>query len=376
MNPGIYLHMPICKSRCIYCDFYSQTDVSVENSLVNALVSEMGLIQKRHPDFKAVTIYLGGGTPSCFKIESLNLIINQCRKLFNAAGEIIEITIEANPDDIDDNLARGFHEIGINRVSLGTQSFIDSELDFLGRRHNSSRNDKAINSLRKAGFNNFSLDLIFALPGQSRENFKKSIEAVIDAAPAHISLYCLTYESGTRLYTLLNSGKISTLDDREQAYMIRMAIDKLRQAGYLQYEISNFARPGFECLHNMNYWTMGDYLGFGPSAHSHINFRRWANHADIQKYTESLDSAKLPRSFEEILSRERITEEYLMLSLRLREGIDLDRYKKLAGRDLLTYKENMIRALLKKGLIELHGKFLRLTLDGILVADEITANLI
>jgi oxygen-independent coproporphyrinogen-3 oxidase len=377
MNHGIYVHLPICRSRCIYCDFYSQTDLSVEKKLVDSIITEIELVQAQHPNFRPSTIYLGGGTPSCFRMDNLSNIIDRIRTLFKAgAGGIPEITIEANPDDITRDLPMKYRDLGINRISLGTQSFINSELSFLGRGHKAEQNFRAIEAIKKAGFDNFSLDLIFAVPGQSLMDFKRSLEITLKHEPVHISLYCLTYENGTRLHDLLESGKINPLPDQEQADMFRTAIGMLRDAGFLQYEISNFAKPGFECLHNMNYWKMGDYLGLGPSAHSHMKNRRWANHADVRLYIDSLDSGNVPRSFEETLPGERIAEEYLMLSLRLREGIDLERYRKLAGRDLLDHRANIIDALIKKKLAELHGKYLRLTIEGILVADEITANLI
>jgi oxygen-independent coproporphyrinogen-3 oxidase len=377
MYSGIYIHLPICKSRCIYCDFYSQTNPDLEGRIVAGILIEIELTARNYRDFRARTLYLGGGTPSCFADENIGKLLRAVTSSFTSPVEILkEITIETNPDDVDLNKLNNYKEFGINRISLGVQSFDDKVLEFLKRRHNAEQSLSSIKLIKKSGFTNFSIDLIFAIPGQTIPQFKESLEIAIELKPPHISLYCLTYEPGTELHRMLDSGVISPLNDDTQAAMFREAIVMLKNSGYRQYELSNFALPGYECRHNLIYWKMGDYLGLGPSAHSLHQGTRWANYSDLKKYADYLKTEKLPRCWEERLSSERQAEEYLMLTLRLDEGIDLDEYQKISGVDLMNRKKSVIDGLLENRLAEISGKRLRLTINGILVVDEIIAQLI
>jgi len=376
MDLGIYCHLPICKSRCIYCDFYSQTDMNIENSLINGILTEIDQADIEYQTANAETIYLGGGTPSCFKAINIKKLLESIKKRFVAGRQDnIEITIEINPDDISTQKLIEYKKAGINRISLGTQSFNEHELKFLGRRHTALQNHQAIKNIRKAGFENFSVDLIFALPQQTVEDFNFSLDQALTHHPAHISIYCLTYENGTPLYNMMKSGEVSMLDDNIQADFFKTVMRRLLREGYIQYELSNFAISGYECRHNMNYWKMGNYLGFGPSAHSHINNRRWANLPDINKYLQSIKNGHLSRQFQETISPQQRAGEFLMLSLRLKEGVDLEKHQKLAGQDLLRIKQEIISGLLKNKLAEIRGTYLRLTENGKIVADEITAQL-
>jgi putative oxygen-independent coproporphyrinogen III oxidase len=376
MSSGIYCHLPICKSRCIYCDFYSQTDMTIEDRLVVGILKEIELARNEDGELFVSTIYLGGGTPSCFKTTNLKKMLHFINNHFNGNhSNKVETTIEINPDDISDVKLREYKDAGINRISLGTQSFNDIELRFLGRRHTSRQNHRAIELIREAGFENYSLDLIFALPDQTIENFDFSLKQALNHHPAHISLYCLTYEDGTPLYDMLTAGSVKMLDDRIQADFFNLAMRRLSQEGYVQYELSNFAISGYECRHNLNYWKMGNYLGFGPSAHSYFRNYRWANYPDISKYLHSQENGLSSHHFREEISPEQRAEEFLMLSLRLREGVDLEKYQKLSGQDLLTSRQEIVSGLLDTGLAEIKGTYLRLTQRGKLVADEITSHL-
>ncbi len=378
MGLGIYIHLPICMSRCNYCDFYSQTDMSVENSLAAGIQKELKLVANKYGQIPVETIYFGGGTPSCLKTDSLKGILHSIATHFGQTrdGGINEISIEVNPDDITMEKLTRYKQMGINRISLGTQSFLNRELQFLNRRHTAAQNRQAIERITAAGFENFSLDLIFALPGQTSRDFMDSLEQALQLGPKHISLYCLTYEKGTELYKMMTCGEIEPLGDDLQVRIFRDAIETLSGAGYGRYELSNFALPGYECRHNLNYWKMGDYLGFGPSAHSSLNNRRWSNYADLEKYLFFTQKDVLPIEFEEEINRDRHEDEFIMLSLRLKEGIDLEKYRKISGKDLLKTRAQKIEGLIANDLAEIHGKFLRLSLKGVFVADEISAALI
>jgi oxygen-independent coproporphyrinogen-3 oxidase len=377
MQAGAYIHLPICKSRCIYCDFFSQTDAGLENEIVNSILQEIDLAALKYPDFRVQTVYLGGGTPSCFSDSHIEKMVQAIISNFTSGkDDLIEITIEMNPDDVESQKLNNYKQIGINRISLGIQSFDDSTLRFLSRRHDSKQNLNAINLLRKAGFSNFSIDLIFAVPGQSDSEFFQSLKTAIQLEPAHISLYCLSFETGTELSKMLNSGIINALSEENQAVMFREAISRLKAAGFRQYELSNFALPGFECQHNLIYWKMQDYLGFGPSAHSFYHGCGWGNYPDLNKYFECIKSSNLPHPPEEKLSAQRLAQEYLMLSLRLNEGADLKEYHKISGQRLMDEKKGIIEDLLENGLAEIDSGRMHLTNDGLLVADEILVKLI
>ena len=378
MGLGIYIHLPICMTRCNYCDFYSQTDMSVEDSLAAGIQKELKLVAHKFGKMPVETVYFGGGTPSCLKGQSLKKLLQSIDENFELVhdNDIGEISIEANPDDITAEKLARYGQMGINRISLGAQSFLNRELQFLNRRHTASQNRQAIEIITAAGFDNYSLDLIFALPGQTSRDFTDSLEQALQLGPKHISLYCLTYEKGTELHRIMTRGEIEPLGDDMQVRIFRDAIETLSGAGYIRYEISNFALPGYECRHNLNYWEMGDYLGFGPSAHSSMINRRWSNYADLEKYLLFTRKDVLPIEFEEDIGPDRREDEFIMLALRLKDGIDLEKYRKISGRDLLKTRAQKIEELIAGGLVEIRGKYLRLTLKGVFVADEISATLI
>lgn len=369
--------MPICKTRCIYCDFFSQTDQSVESSLIEAISSELELTAANHETSSAQTIYLGGGTPSLFQSSSIQTVLDKIKRLY-ASNQTTpeEITIEINPDDISPALLAEYTQMGINRISLGVQSFQDTELKFMSRRHNSSQNIKALELIQKSEIENYSLDLIFALPDQTLEQFEESILSALIFQPKHISLYCLTYEKNTKLYEMLQTSQISQLQTDLQNRMYLLAVNKLQEAGYHHYEISNFALPGFESKHNLNYWKRGNYLGFGPSAHSCVGNFRFANIADIGQYIDNLKNNQLPRDLEEQLTKSQRLTELVLTSLRLDTGLDLDEYQQISGFDVTETKADLIEKLTNRKLAKLDNRHLILTTTGFLLSDEISAALI
>ena len=323
---GIYIHVPFCRSKCQYCDFYSLTtkeDKLLEGYLqaVCDHIKEAGSLA---PNYLVDTIYFGGGTPSFFGADGMAAILTAIRKSFDVAGGA-EITFEANPDSVSDRLLRRLRSEGFNRVSLGIQCDDDEILKKLGRPHSYSQAVAAVKRIRKMGFKNLSLDLMYGLPGQSRTAWEKTLENVLRLQPEHISCYGLKVEEGTPLYEYQQYCNLA--DDDTQADMYLSAIEILRQHGYRQYEISNFCRKGHVSRHNLKYWQGGEYLGFGPDASSDFCGRRFSIIRDLQGYIHGIRSGgQVLREVQEVPPRERAGE-YLMMRLRTVAGIDPKEYE-------------------------------------------------
>lgn len=377
MPLGIYIHLPLCKTRCPYCDFYSQTDSNLAQAIIDAILCEIRLSNDTFRSEENATVYLGGGTPSCFSVPQIASILMEIQNQL-IIDDVLnnENTIEINPDDLTIERLHGYFESGLNRLSLGTQSFNDRELSLLGRRHDSTANYRAIALIEKSAIDNFSLDLIFGLPGQTLRDFEFSLKTALDVHPQHISLYCLTFEKGTDFYKRRESGKLIELNSEIQNQMYLRAVELLSGAGFRQYEISNFAIPGRESKHNLNYWNLGEYIGLGPAAHSHLGNTRSANVPDVHRYIECLSRSELPVDSREEISAASRLEELLMLSLRQPKGLNLADYKNLSGADLPVVREPLIENLLNKKLALIEGNYLRLTLHGFLVVDEIISVLL
>ncbi|MCM1028456.1 MAG: radical SAM family heme chaperone HemW [Pseudoflavonifractor sp.] len=318
---GLYIHIPFCRSRCSYCDFYSVASRSMDaRGYVDALLAELDARKGDYP-VPFDTIYIGGGTPTMLPPEELTRLI---RATVAEAREGAEVTVEANPDDITDEIARSLIEAGANRVSMGVQSLVDSELKAISRRHDAAGAVRAVEHLREAGIDNISLDLMYGLPGQTIETFAQSVEGIIALNPEHISAYLLSYEPGTRLTKDLEAGKIEEYDDKEAEKYYRHLCRAMDEAGYEHYEISNFARPGYWSRHNSSYWDPAlPYLGLGAGAHSYDGrSRRRANRASVSRYMANPCNAADPNLCEQ-LSPEEIFEEKIMLALRTRHGVNL-----------------------------------------------------
>ncbi|MBR4109703.1 MAG: radical SAM family heme chaperone HemW [Oscillospiraceae bacterium] len=324
---GIYIHVPFCRSKCQYCDFYSLTtkEDSLHDGYLDAVCSHIKEAGALAPNYLVDTIYFGGGTPSFFGAEGMAAILTVIRKSFDVARDA-EITFEANPDSVSDRLLRRLRSEGFNRVSLGIQCDNDDILKKLGRPHSYAQAVNAVKRIRKMGFKNLSLDLMYGLPGQSLQAWEHTLQNVLKLQPEHISCYGLKVEEGTPLYEYQDCCNLA--DDDTQADMYLSAIEILRQHGYRQYEISNFCRKGHVSRHNLKYWNGGEYLGFGPDASSDFGGRRFAIIRDLQGYIAGIRSGgQVLREVQEVPPRERAGE-YLMMRLRTVSGLDPKEYEK------------------------------------------------
>lgn len=359
---GLYLHIPFCPTRCIYCDFYSQSDLSLQSAFVEALCRELTIYCDRGLWATAPrTIYLGGGTPSSLPLPLLERLMQHIRSLWRL-DKSIEITIEANPEDVSPEWARGVAQLGFNRISLGVQSLSDETLRFLQRRHSAAQAELAISYIREAGISNVSIDLIFALPKGYEQHWFESLAHALVLPVTHLSAYGLTYESGTRLDRMRESGAVTPSSEETYVKQYYALVAACQKAGFTHYELSNWALPGFASQHNSAYWDGTPYLGLGPSAHSYMARHRWWNLSDIHLCIERLQQDTLPIADEEWLSLTELSEECIMLGLRTCRGIDLrrpvlqgvplmDRATPWLDQGLLTYTADDHLRLTHEGLI-------------------------
>ena len=362
---GIYIHIPFCKSRCIYCDFYSTTRLQDREEYVRCIELETAL---RAPAFAQQmankgdilkTIYFGGGTPSMLCERYIDDVLCNIRSYF-CHTQIQEITLEANPGDLSEDKLRRLREAGINRLSLGVQSFQDTLLHRLSRRHNGAEAIAAVKAARKAGFENISIDLMYGLPEQTMAQWMADIEQAIQLDVEHVSAYCLTYEEGTPLYRMLQKGEVSELDEELCNRMQDTLEEELEKNGIKRYEISNYAKDGYQSKHNGSYWTGAPYLGLGAGAHSYDGayLRQW-NPDDIGVYMATIQNGQLPLE-EEVLSEVDRYNEAVMLGLRTREGIHLNWFSEADRLMILTKSASFLR----EGLLEQADKYIRATHAG------------
>ena len=325
---GLYIHVPFCRSKCQYCDFYSLAckDDKLMDGYLDAVCAHIKEAGALAPGYKVDSIYFGGGTPSFFGVDGMATILTVIRRNFDVDNNA-EITFECNPDSVSDKLLRRLYAEGFNRVSLGIQTDDDELLKKLGRPHTYAQAESAYNRIRKAGFKNVSVDLMYGLPGQTMHAWQETLDRVLRLLPEHISCYGLKVEEGTPLYEYRFDANLP--DDDTQADMYLAAVDLLRSRGYKQYEISNFARKGQYSRHNMKYWTGGEYLGFGPSASSDFAGKRFVLVRDLQAYISGIrNGGEVMEDVQEIPLRERAGE-YLMLRLRTYNGIAADEYERM-----------------------------------------------
>ena len=371
---GIYVHVPFCRSRCQYCDFYSTTNKEdkFHDGYLNAVCQHIKEAGALAPNHIVDTIYFGGGTPSFFGGEGLATILTAIRRNFDVAGDA-EITFEANPDSVQDQMLRRLRAEGFNRVSLGIQCDDDAILKKLGRPHDYAQAVSAFNRIRKAGFDNVSVDLMYGLPGQSLNTWLQTLENVLTLKPDHISCYGLKVEEGTPLYDVRDFVQLA--DDDTQADMYLQAVEILKNRGYRQYEISNFARKSKVSRHNLKYWTGLEYIGFGPSASSDFAGKRYTAVASLPKYIAGIQNGgQVIEEISEIPIRERAGE-YIMLRLRTSGGINREEYE----RQYLLPFDPLERVLLMhqdKGLARFTNDRWRLTPEGFLVSNSIISDLL
>ena len=378
--PGLYIHIPFCLSKCNYCGFYSVTDLSLIPDYLAALRREMDLYRGWAASFD--TLYIGGGTPSVLTEEDLEGLIADIRTAFTIATDA-EITVEANPADITENLLASLRRAGVNRLNIGIQSFDDDSLALLGRRHTALQAIGAIQRVRDAVFENIGLDLIYGLPsfsaaGETSPEVERRFAAwlaTLDMAtgmnPDHLSCYQLTLEENTPLAKRCRLGELILPSESRQADFFLRTAQILEERGYRHYEVSNFARPGRESRHNRKYWNHVPYLGLGPAAHSFSGHERRWNHNSVDAYIGDLESGREPIESREILSDEQLRLEALFLGFRTRRGICLETFRIRYGRDLLADKRDMIERLSGEGLVEIGDGFLRPTRAGMAVADSL-----
>lgn len=372
---GIYIHVPFCRSKCLYCDFYSLTtkDDRLLDGYLDAVCTHIRETGALAPGYSVDTVYFGGGTPSFFGAEGMAVILATVRKAFDVQSDA-EITFEANPDSITPKLLRRLRNEGFNRVSLGVQCDDDRILEKIGRPHNFEQAVTAVKQIRRAGFKNLSLDLIYGLPGQTREAWEETLQNVLSLKPEHISCYGLKVEEGTPLYESRDFMRLP--DDDAQADMYLSTVEILRTKGYRQYEISNFCKRGYESKHNLKYWTGGEYLGFGPDASSDFAGKRFSMIRDLRCYIEGvLEGEQVIVDMQEVPSRERAGE-YLMMRLRTTLGIHAEEYEKKYLLPFGPLDAEMEKCRQRGLALKMDGGYWRLTPEGFLLSNSIISDLL
>jgi oxygen-independent coproporphyrinogen-3 oxidase len=373
---GLYVHVPFCAARCRYCAFPSSVyEPRRADRYLTALEHEAGAAAADLARLRPDTVYLGGGTPTALSLPQLRRLCGIVRGAA-APGEVSELTVEANPCSADARRLALLREFGFGRISIGAQSFDDEELELLGRVHRADAIGAAVKTARHAGFASLSLDLIFGLPGQRAAGFLATLERALELAPDHLSLYGLTWEEGTPLGEELKAGLAAPCPEEEERAMYERAVGRLTAAGYRHYEIASFARAGHECRHNINYWTGGEYLGLGAGACSCLEGVRRGNCRSVDDYIARAEREGGAVAERECLPPEKRAREALMLGLRLRDGVELVEFRARTGFDAVTLFGDAFREHVEAGRLELADGRLRLTLDGVLVANSVMADFI
>jgi len=370
---GIYIHIPYCKKICPYCDFHKSGYMVNKKAMIQSMLKEINLQKEFLKGEKIETIYFGGGTPSLLLPEEILNFIEKIKECF-LTGQSPEITMEANPDDLLPNYLKKIYNTGVNRLSIGCQSFNDETLRFLGRRHTAKQSFEAVQSAKESGFKNISLDLIYGIPGQILRDWEEDLTKALSLDVFHISAYHLTFEEKTIFYKKLKSGVFKEVKESLSNEMFQTLINETAKHNFIHYEISNFAKKGFFSKHNTNYWKQKKYLGIGPSAHSYDRNRRQWNISNNKKYIDSLEKGKVPFK-EEILTAQQKYNEYIMTSLRTIWGIDLEYLENHYSKETRDYCLNIARKFLQYGLIKKEQKQLILTEQGKFVSDNILAEM-
>ena len=371
---GIYIHIPFCKSFCNYCDFYSITDDSLKGDFVRALIREASLRSSYLEGETVETIYFGGGTPSLLEPATAVAIINDLRKIFPFSGDP-EITFEVNPDDVSEGMPGELKKAGVNRISLGVQSWDDRSLRYLGRRHDAAQSVRALEMIFGEGINNVSVDIIYGVPGTTTVDLKADLEKTLVFPVTHLSAYHLTVEDGTRFGRMKKEGKLKEIDEESSSAMYSLLVRYCREHSFVNYEISNFAKEGFISRHNSSYWKQIPYLGLGPSAHSFDRRSRQWNVSDVRKYIKAVSSGEIPCEREE-LDKIMMFNEYVMTSLRTMWGIDLIHVEEFYDKELHDYLVNLSGKYITYGLMKREKNTLVLTDQGRMMSDNIIAELL
>ena len=376
---GIYIHIPFCVQKCVYCDFLSApASEETKYSYVHALLKEIKKLSIDYKDRDVNSIFFGGGTPSTLEANLIVEIMRALRENFNI-NEFAEVTLECNPGTLDEDKAYIYRNAGINRISFGLQSVNNDELKMLGRIHSFEEFRDSFRLARSYGFNNINIDIMTGLPGQTKESLVKTLKTVLAFKPEHISAYGLILEEGTKLFENISSyPDIPT--DEEDRDMYEESRRQITKAKYRQYEISNYAKKGYECIHNLKYWNREEYLGLGIGAASFVNETRYSNTRDLNKYIEcmSKNDIKLEDIWENVekLGLKDAKEEFVFLGLRKIEGISIEEYKEIFNEDIYKQYKNEIESNINKGLLEIEENRLKLTRKGIDLSNSVMSDFI
>ncbi|HEX3034010.1 MAG TPA: radical SAM family heme chaperone HemW [Thermodesulfobacteriota bacterium] len=378
---GVYVHLPYCAKKCPYCDFnsYGVGNRFPEAEYTEAVLKEIGLYAESIEKLPLTSIFFGGGTPSLFSEVNIGKVIDKILRITSPLNSP-EVTLEVNPETVDLGKLRRFREAGVNRISVGVQSFSERKLQTLGRTNTPDISRRVMEDIGRAGFDNFSLDLMFGVSFETLDEWKTDLENALLCDTTHISAYCLTVEENTEFGKLYSHGKLQLPDDETLIEMLILAADFLGRAGYSQYEISNFAKPGFKSRHNLLYWQSENYLGLGAGAHSHFSpyesslwGARWANVKNPALYMKTVSEGKKPIAFTEILSRKEALQDKILMGLRLEEGVNVE---SLTGRFGVRLCLDKLNFLIDSGFIYLSDGLLRLNKRGIPVSNELIVKVV
>jgi oxygen-independent coproporphyrinogen-3 oxidase len=361
MERALYIHIPFCVRKCLYCDFYSISDLSLQDDYIDALISEI----KRIEDKKLKSIFIGGGTPTVLSKNNLEKLLRSLSKF-----QFTEFTVEANPGTLEKEKLIVLKEYGVNRLSIGLQAVQDKILKSLGRIHTFSDFLENYEMARKIGFNNINVDLMFDIPGQEMDDWKETLEKIAEIKPEHLSCYSLIIEEGTPFYELYNMGQLNVADENIDREMYHYSVNFLKSKGFVHYEISNFALPGYECIHNLTYWNEEEYYGVGASAHSFIDKYRYYNVDDVKKYVNLVynDEAKREKIF---ISKKDEMSEFMILGLRKIKGVSKEVFNKRFSDDVYNVFGQEISKLIEQGLLMDDGKNIFLTIRGLDIANQV-----
>ena len=371
---GLYLHIPFCKRRCIYCDFFSTTQSEKKTAYVSSLCRELEMRKDYIGGETIETIYFGGGTPSQLSQEDFISIFSHIYKVYNVEPDA-EITLEANPDDLTPEYIIMLRSLPFHRLSMGIQTFNEDMLKLLQRRHTADRAIHAFNNCRRAGFHNISIDLMYGLPGETLDSWQKDLEQAVNLHPEDISAYHLIYEENTALWKLREQHKVAEADEDLSVSLFGTLIDSLSAAGYDHYEISNFCLPGLHSRHNSSYWTGKKYLGCGPSAHSYNGISRQWNIASLNEYIKGIDGGIPAFEIEELDLYTRYND-FVITGIRTKWGMPLSKLRREYGEELYAYCLRMAQPYLKQGTLEIVNDTLKLTRPGIFISDGIMSDML
>lgn len=369
---GLYLHVPFCLKKCSYCDFYSLPVKSQDlQRYTRALIKELSLKAREEEDLRISTIYLGGGTPSLLPAADFTSIINSIRLNWELDKKA-EISLEANPATLDSDTLQSMQEAGLNRISLGIQSFQDGDLKILGRSHNAQEAWHSIELIKNSGLINLNLDLIYGIPGQTIGKWQETLTRALEAEPAHLSIYLLQLDEDTPLSRYIKAGQVGLSDEDTEAEMYYIARQMIEKAGLLHYELSNFARPGYECQHNLGYWKAKEYVGLGPGAVSFQAHGRYLNKRNLLQYLNCLENDQKPEQEElEYMKDLELIADAIILGLRLCAGIDLESFANAYRINILDYYKDIIEECRERELLEVKGGYLRLSKKAYFISNQV-----